>query len=542
MRVLLTGANGFLGKELAHQLLDHGYDLVKTSRTGISNTIKCNLDIESEARSLIKDVNPEVIIHAAAVVPKRVRDYYDEDAFVVNESMVRNLTIDSNIDFVYISSMTVYGDANRKIYSETDSCSPVTPYGISKMNGELIIKGQCKRSVSIRIPGLYSEKRCSGLIHNTIKGIISNEKVTFPSEPIVWAAMHVKDASYSIVHALRGNEMFFNNAALNVGYSNTYSINRFLDDCKEVFGVELFSSCEHPDFNFDLNNLSQLASLPECSTLKQSLYNMKKFYERNYREIKKCFRHVNLLELGERLKQWKATSAVEGHWEGSQFKAKADEMAHAYLSEKLKLLTPQILVVSEEDLDSLVEERPGKYWLIDPIDGTASYIGGFSGYVTQVAFIENGSPVLSAIYAPSLDLLYSAEKGKGAYLNGNVLTSTTKRSSRKLIDNYPTPKGIAKEIYDNFDCDEYIESGSLGLKLVRVADGNADLFVKNVIVRDWDLAPADLILSEVGARLTDINGDELVYSGGYEVDGIICTRTFDLHNEFCSWLSKINKG
>lgn len=248
-----------------------------------------------------------------------------------------------------------------------------------------------------------------------------------------------------------------------------------------------------------------------------------------------------MLTLGNNLKHWLNFNGKEGHWEGSQFKAKADLMAHDFLVAELGKLLPLVPIISEEDEISLVECRPKKYWLIDPIDGTASYVGGFSGYVTQVALIEDGEPTIAVVYAPELELLYSAQKGKGATLNRTSLPLLAPRASKILIDNYPEPRGVAQELFDGIACTGYVESGSLGLKLLRVADGTADVFVKNVIVRDWDLAPAQLILSEVGGQLSTLSGEKNMLSGSYEVEGIVCARTKELSLEIFEWLEGNSK-
>ncbi|WP_439437658.1 3'(2'),5'-bisphosphate nucleotidase CysQ family protein [Salinivibrio costicola] len=235
-----------------------------------------------------------------------------------------------------------------------------------------------------------------------------------------------------------------------------------------------------------------------------------------------------MVKLGDNLKIWLTKNGKEGQWEGAQFKAKADQMAHEFLVAELTKLTPFIPILSEEDEASLVQPRPSKYWLIDPIDGTASYVNGFSGYVTQIVLIENEKPILAVIYAPELKLLYSARKGEGAFLNHVPLPTLDERGSRKLIDNYPEPRGIAKRIYDGIECTDYIESGSLGLKLLRIADGTADIFVKDVIVKDWDVAPAQLVLSELGCEVYNIDGDLNSFNNSYDINGIVCCRTTEL--------------
>ena len=86
------------------------------------------------------------------------------------------------------------------------------------------------------------------------------------------------------------------------------------------------------------------------------------------------------------------------------------------------------------------------YWLIDPIDGTASYCGGFDGYVTQIALIDGYRPLLSAIYAPRLQTFYSAIQGYGAFKDHNPITLARTTSASTIIDNYPEPQGYAKPL------------------------------------------------------------------------------------------------
>ena len=146
--------------------------------------------------------------------------------------------------------------------------------------------------------------------------------------------------------------------------------------------------------------------------------------------------------------------------------------------------------VSEEDAGSQTGERPDAYWLIDPIDGTRSFVEGSSpGFVTQVALMRHGVPVEAAVFCPPLDLLYTARRGAGAALNGSRLSLDQTPGLAKLIDNYPQPREIAAAVVEAFGIPDYIKPGSIGLKICRIADGTADLFVKDVVVRDWDVAP-----------------------------------------------------
>lgn len=238
-----------------------------------------------------------------------------------------------------------------------------------------------------------------------------------------------------------------------------------------------------------------------------------------------AFLRTTLEEVGQRLVEWRDTAPQAGRWEGTQLKAEADLRAHDLLAGRLAQAWAGIPVVSEEDVGGQAGDRPARYWLIDPIDGTASYCGGYPGFVTQAALMEGGRPVASTVHAPALGLTWAARMGGGASLNGSPLPRLIPRAGGRLtlIDNYPEPRGIAGAVYEGLCFASYVESGSLGLKICRVADGTADLFVKDVTVRDWDLAPGDLILSEVGGVLVTLDGSPVTYSGEYDRPGLIAS-------------------
>ena len=238
---------------------------------------------------------------------------------------------------------------------------------------------------------------------------------------------------------------------------------------------------------------------------------------------------VIMQEMGNLLLEWRSHGMTHGRWEGSQLKADADQRAHAFLCERLHHFWPGIPVISEEDASAHAIDRPDEYWLIDPIDGTASFCNGFDGFVTQAAFMQRCNPIIAIVYAPALGLTYTASQQGGAQCNHTPI-STTSFGTRDpiLIDNYPEPRGIARTLHDGIGCGGYIESGSIGLKICRVADGTADLLVKDVTVRDWDLAPADLILARAGGILTTLAGDLVPYGGGFERLGLIAAANLEL--------------
>lgn len=227
--------------------------------------------------------------------------------------------------------------------------------------------------------------------------------------------------------------------------------------------------------------------------------------------------------LGEELLAWRAAGATSGQWQGPQYKAEADARAHHRLAEALRALTPDVPVLSEEDEAGHDGARPARHWLIDPIDGTASWAGGFAGFVTQAALMDGEAVALSAVRAPALGLTYAALPGGGATLNGAPLHAARPAGRRLLVDNYPEPRGIAAAAMTELGCTGYVESGSLALKMLRVADGTADLFIKDVVVRDWDMAAPSLIVAEAGAAFLRLDGSRWRFAGAMEKPGGIVT-------------------
>ena len=211
-----------------------------------------------------------------------------------------------------------------------------------------------------------------------------------------------------------------------------------------------------------------------------------------------------LESIGRKLIRWRNDSNANKIYSENNLKTEADLRAHLLICKKLNDLFPGVEIISEEDF-SHPNKRPNSYWIIDPIDGTGSWLNGFDGFVTQLAYIENNVPLFGAIHAPVLKKTWSATRGGGAYVNGKLLPKLENNNRLILIDNTKTPHGITKKMKNLLPVTGYIECGSLGLKSVLVADGSADLFVKDVTIRDWDIAPAVVILNEVGGTFKNYN-------------------------------------
>lgn len=189
-----------------------------------------------------------------------------------------------------------------------------------------------------------------------------------------------------------------------------------------------------------------------------------------------------------------------------------------------------IPIISEEDDDRTVIERPRTYWLVDPIDGTRNYLDGFNTYVTQAALMLDSQPVIAVVYAPALDELFTAVKGEGAFKNNRRIQVSSNLVPEIIIDNYPSPNDFLRGVMENLSIKEYIECGSIALKICRVSEGAADVFVKNTRVHDWDVAPGELILNESGGKLGLTNGNNFEYKDNYRKPSLLATANQSFFN------------
>jgi fructose-1,6-bisphosphatase/inositol monophosphatase family enzyme len=253
------------------------------------------------------------------------------------------------------------------------------------------------------------------------------------------------------------------------------------------------------------------------------------------------FREI-ITECGKYLLKMSESEKAIGSWQANQFKAKADKLAHYFLIKSFKAQL-NLPIVSEED-DESYEHESQEYIIIDPIDGTASFSHGYKGWVTQAALIKNQKPVISVVFAPAFNELFWAESGKGSFCNGRrlALKQTTSQQITSIIDNYPTPQGITKEVVDHFKIPHYEESGSLGLKICRVASGSSELFFKEMNPRDWDLAAPQLIIEEAGGILTDAFGRKIKYgSTTRSHKGLIASSNEQIMKRVSAWYAQKSK-
>jgi len=184
------------------------------------------------------------------------------------------------------------------------------------------------------------------------------------------------------------------------------------------------------------------------------------------------------------------------------------------LHKKLMQINDSAQFMGEED-DVIIDwSKPA--WVVDPVDGTTNLMHGYNHSAVSIALWDGDALKYGVTYDPYRDEMFAAERGRGAYLNGEkILVSDTKSITHSLIavETAPYNKSLASEtfgLYKNvFErCRDIRCSGSAALDFAHVAAGRVDAFFGRVLC-PWDMAAGALIVEEAGGTVRDWSGKKL---------------------------------
>lgn len=227
----------------------------------------------------------------------------------------------------------------------------------------------------------------------------------------------------------------------------------------------------------------------------------------------------------------------------ANFVSAADRKAEETLYAELSKARPNFGFLMEEG-----GEVPGKdksqTWIIDPIDGTTNFLHGIPMFAISIGLEREGQLVAGVIYNPIMDELYTAERGKGAYLNDKRI----RVSARKAIADAVVATGIPHRGRPNHPrfhreieavCKAVAgvrRTGAASLDLAWTAAGRFDAYWEHDL-KPWDIAAGIVICREAGGLVTDVDGGAEMLDTGALVAG-----AGPIQKELTALLAEARKG
>ncbi|MEO1020077.1 MAG: 3'(2'),5'-bisphosphate nucleotidase CysQ, partial [Pseudomonadota bacterium] len=168
--------------------------------------------------------------------------------------------------------------------------------------------------------------------------------------------------------------------------------------------------------------------------------------------------------------------------------------------------------LSEETEDDRHRLQRQRVWVVDPIDGTRSFVEGKSEFTICVALLHASSPVFGFVLNPAKGEVFEARLGGGAVLNGNPIRTSSRDALTDATIVVSKSENHRRRFEEVLPSATITTIGSLAYKIVLVASGEFDGYLSWRRSHDWDIAAADLILSEAGGVLTGAKGEPIRYN------------------------------
>jgi 3'(2'), 5'-bisphosphate nucleotidase len=198
----------------------------------------------------------------------------------------------------------------------------------------------------------------------------------------------------------------------------------------------------------------------------------------------------------------------------------ADLESHQRIVEGLSALTPNIPVLSEESPQDVISHRHswGRFWLIDPLDGTKEFLKRNGEFTVNIALIDQHRPVFGLVHVPALSLSYVGIPSSGAFRFRTDFNDLCPLRVQRPADfpyrvvgsrSHPSESLGA---YLSSLADYVLEPVGSSLKFCRVAEGQVDLYPRFGPTSEWDTAAGQAVLEAAGGFVVDLQNNPLRYN------------------------------
>ena len=229
------------------------------------------------------------------------------------------------------------------------------------------------------------------------------------------------------------------------------------------------------------------------------------------------------------LQYWNKGIDLEVKMKGGTPVTFADFQSNELICKRLISAFPEYGLLTEEKINGEeIEKAVARWreaewtWVVDPLDGTKSYIAGRKDFGIHIALLHFGIPVLGVNYYPVAKTMYLAVEGCGAYkqVNKRPLKRIRTEEKTKMVRPVVASKSpFVKSFYTallgvpitpKMLRKDFKNVGSCGLRLCLIAEGNRNIYVSNgESGRIWDYASGSIILKEAGGYISDLQGNPL---------------------------------
>ena len=198
-----------------------------------------------------------------------------------------------------------------------------------------------------------------------------------------------------------------------------------------------------------------------------------------------------------------------------------DRKSEDMLIERILGAFPDHSIVAEES--GYFEGKNDHRWFIDPVDGTSNYAKGFPIFCVSIGYAYKGSMALAAIYDPTRDECYCAERGSGAWLNGEQIrvSNTDQLIDSMLVTGFPYDMQQKENNLNHFarlshKVQTIRRLGSAVLDQAYVASGRLDGYWE-IGISAWDIAAGTLVVEEAGGVVTTVDGDKDYFKPPFDI-------------------------
>lgn len=217
--------------------------------------------------------------------------------------------------------------------------------------------------------------------------------------------------------------------------------------------------------------------------------------------------------------------------------SEADYAVDAFLKETLRKARPDYGWLSEETVDTPDRLSARRTFVVDPIDGTRAFLERQDLWCVSIAVVDaGGRPLAGVLDCPARGEVFGASAGAGATLNGRPLSVRPQPERPSIAGPKIMLETLPPPLLSRMQAHRYIPS--LAYRIAMIAAGRIDGTFVKANSHDWDLAAADLILTEAGGAVHDPAGAALLYAGRDPKRGVLAAGSGPLLREMVEAMAR----